>query len=98
MEKHTDNCPDFAFVEYGLLEIPEWQEEYESDSAEIVVSSARRLSVNSEEDGDDAFNKPFFDFLVEVAKGYFRTGRAPLRPVWAGVQMLDSEHLSFWKP
>jgi hypothetical protein len=98
-ETHADNCPDFTFVEYALLEVPEWQEEYESENPEVeIASGGRTVLIHLEEEGDDAYNKPLFDFLLRVTKEYFQGGRAPLRPVWAGVQMLDSEHASFWQP
>ena len=96
------NCPDFEHVEVALYEAPAWCTEYEeSRRAEIRGTEGVVWEIDVVEEGDEAFNRPFFDFLCRVL-------RAP--PVQAlirahassnvrlGVQMLDSELNTTWSP
>jgi hypothetical protein len=94
--KPPENCPDFEYVEYEQLSFEAWQEDYESDAPKVKVSSWRTITHNHSK-GDEAFNKPFFKFLVGIAEEYFRDGRCPVRATWVGVQMLDSSLIKFWK-
>ena len=93
-DTHKRNCPDFKFVGYAIVQLPEWEEEYFSDAQEVQVSESHIVSPSADE-GDEGYNKPFFDFLTEIAKEYFKDGR--VRTTWVGVQMLDSALVKFWK-
>ena len=88
------NCPDFDYVEYDLISISEWQKAYESEIAEIRISNTESLFIDHEK-GDEAFNEPFFKFLRALIADYFPSKHR--RPVWVGVQILDSSYADFWK-
>ena len=94
--KHEDNCPDFQYVGYEEIRFDEWQEEYESDQPKIKLSALRTYK-HDHDDGDEAFNEPFFEFLVDLAQNYFKLERSRIRATWIGVQMLDSALVKFWK-
>ena len=96
VSKAPENCPDFEYAEYDQLSFDEWQQEYESEVPEVKVSSWRTLTHNHNK-GDEAFNRPFFKFLVGIGEKYFRDGHCPVRATWVGVQMLDSGLIKFWK-
>jgi hypothetical protein len=88
------NCPDFTHPEYALLEFPLWREEYEIDSPMIKRHDAAIVHFKHSQ-GDETFNHPFFDFLMRVINDYYHSKRDVFRPVWAGVQILDSRWRSF---
>ena len=92
---NEQNCPDFKFVEFDLLELPEWQEEYESEKPKIKISKTKTVSPDPD-DGDEGYNEPFFNFLVAIAKDYFTGARCPATVNWVGVQVLDSGFEEFW--
>lgn len=96
--KHEDNCPDFEYVGYDEMCFDEWQEDYESEKPKVKISALRTYKHDHDGDGgDEAFNEPFFKFLVDLAQDYFKPGRSKVRATWIGVQMLDSGLVKFWK-
>src|SRR5689334_12991256 len=87
-KKHEDNCPDFEYFGWEEMSFDEWQEEYESEAPEVKISATKTYKHDHQGDGgDEAFNEPFFDFLVELAEEYFQPGRSKVRATWLGVQM-----------
>jgi len=95
---HEDNCPDFEYVGYEEMSFDEWQEEYESDEPRVKISALRIYKHDHDGDGgDEAYNEPFFTFLVDLAQEYFKPGGSKVRATWIGVQMLDSRFVKFWK-
>ena len=59
-----NNCPDFDFVEYDYMEIPEWEDEYESENPEFKTSGlVKRVNHYL---GDEVFNKIIFDYLKPI--------------------------------
>jgi hypothetical protein len=77
------NCPDFEFVEFDLLEINEWQNEYENESPRF-----ENLGVAydySHEDGDEKLNEIIFLFLEKIAIEIKNTYKQEVF-----LQMLDS--------
>ncbi|MEP2689234.1 MULTISPECIES: hypothetical protein [Maribacter] len=59
-----NNCPDFDFVEYDYMEIPEWEDEYESENPEFKTSGlVKRVNHDL---GDEVFNKIIFDYLKPI--------------------------------
>ena len=59
-----NNCPDFDFVEYDYMEIPEWEDEYESENPEFKTSGlVKRVNLDL---GDEVFNKIIFDYLKPI--------------------------------
>ena len=99
---HQDqNCPDFDHAEVAIYEAEDWSEEYESsDSPEIVGLDGIILKPDITEEGDEAFNRPFFDFLCGILRHVPPSGilsqqqRQP--DVRAGVQLLDSAFTDSW--
>jgi hypothetical protein len=83
-----NNCPDFEFVEYGIIQIPEWEEEYNLEKIEIKENAFKTFRPNIEEEGDDAYNQIFFEYLKKIAKEelYSKYKNKIL------VQMLDSQY------
>ena len=67
-----NNCPDFEYVEFDLLDIPEWQDEYESDNPEFKIGEA--IKVHDIDLGDENFNNLIFYYLrpitVELKDNY----------------------------
>jgi len=89
IEKTGMNCPDFEFVEYRLMEIEDWESEYNNEIAEIKTNSTSTKKINIEEDGDDVYNKIFFEYLCKlISKNLNQELKGKIL-----VQMLDSEYL-----
>lgn len=99
-EKDSDNCPDFIYSAFDLLQLEEWQEEYDNDSILEINVNDEIKSIDVEEEGDEAFNEVVFDYLKmllqdpklllpidDLNKGV---------PFRMGVQMLDSAYEEFW--
>jgi len=87
-------CPDFAYPEFALLEFPEWRDNYESESPMIKRHDSKIIRFKHEE-GDEVFNRPFFDFLMRMINDYYHSSRDVFRPIGSGVQILDSRCISF---
>jgi hypothetical protein len=92
----TTNCPDFSHVEFRLLKLPQWAEEYESPHPTIQRHDLRVVKL-APSDGDDAYNESFFLFLMKVSNDYYHHDSGVFRSKWAGVQILDSKFYSFWR-
>jgi len=95
-----NNCPDFAFVEYALLEFEEWIEASDApDPLRLRGADGFDIPVDPAE-GDQAFNRPFFDMLVGLMEelpalpSYHLLARD--EPFRAGVQLLASDLSRFW--
>jgi hypothetical protein len=96
--EHEENCPDFEYVGYEEISFDEWQQEYLSKTPKVKLSALHTYEHDHDGDGgDEAFNEPFFKFLVDLAQEYFKPGRSKIRATWIGVQMLDSRLVKFWK-
>lgn len=95
------NCPDFEFSEFSIYDTTDWAAKYEDESLLRIVGTHRtECTVDLEVDDDEAFNRPFFDFLCELLSG--DDARAAimasgLQPSHLGVQMLDSEYSVCWQ-
>ncbi|EMQ94991.1 hypothetical protein D778_00176 [Xanthomarina gelatinilytica] len=79
----ANNCPDFEYVEFDLLEIPELQDEYETDNPEFKINDS--IKTHDHELGDENFNQLIFEYLkpiVKEIKGNFESDFL--------LQMLDS--------
>jgi|GEM_PF-1481543 len=68
IEEASSNCPDFEFVEEDLIDIPTWRIEYEMEEevVRIINSRGREISFLIEDLGDENFNEPVFEALVEI--------------------------------
>ena len=60
------NCPDFEFVEFAPLDLPEWQNEYESSDPNFRIGNT--LISFEEENADEELNINFFSYLLPIMK------------------------------
>ena len=68
-----------------MIEIPDWGEEYEQEHPRIKIN-ALTVKKHHHEDGDDEYNKIFFDYLrVLIKKNFLPEYRGKIF-----LQMLDS--------
>jgi hypothetical protein len=66
LSETDNNCPEFQFVEFDLLELPEWQKEYESDTPLFVING---LTIKHNHDhGDEKLNELIFSYLKPIVK------------------------------
>jgi hypothetical protein len=80
------NCPDFEFVEFKLLNIDDWETEYEKKEPTILEINGNILRLNKDF-GDDEFNKPFFKWLLSI----LTTISSQLSAIEIYLQFLDSK-------
>jgi hypothetical protein len=83
LESTKNNCPDFEFVEYALLDMSIWAQEYQKDYPEFTLGGTNpfdRLDLD-----DEPINGVIFDFLKEIIIHMKPTLRFPIL-----LQMLDS--------
>jgi hypothetical protein len=78
-----NNCPDFEFVEFDLLDFPEWQEEYELESPTYKIDA--QVIVHQHDLGDAKLNELFFHFLEPLAAKIKQQRKEDIL-----LQMLDS--------
>jgi len=65
LDQSEKNCPDYEYVEYKMLEVNDWEEEYNNNP--IKISDHQNRIIEMDEDvGDDEFNEPFFNFLKHI--------------------------------
>jgi hypothetical protein len=64
LEETNNNCPDFEFVEFDVLDFPEWQDEYEAD--EPKYRTGDKVIQFTQEQGDESLNKIFFSYLLPI--------------------------------
>ena len=66
------NCPDFEYVEFDLLEMSEWENEYETDNPEFKINGS--IKTHNHDLGDENFNQLIFDYLkpivIELKENY----------------------------
>ncbi|MDO0825500.1 hypothetical protein [Desulfosporosinus nitroreducens] len=101
MGEFCNNCPDFEFASFNMVDIPEWVEEYESGEVmSIIIDDSITKEIDVEEEGDEALNEVFITFLIKVLKESERqsvfTNINRESAFRIGVQMLDSEYSEFW--
>jgi hypothetical protein len=87
LESTFNNCPDFEFVEFDLLEIESWGMEYGSSDPMFIDQSGNTYTHNHD-DGDDALNGIFFQYLEDLIKN--TRSDIPLTKIL--LQMLDSSY------
>lgn len=99
--QYCNNCPDFKYVDFSQLGFPEWVKEYnENEILNIKVNLFSTIKIDTETDGDEAFNEVLFNYLLKIAseiKNSHQFKRLNMSiPFRVGVQMLDSEYETFW--
>lgn len=77
------NCPDFEFVEFAMLDRSAWADEYESDNMSFRFENAEL--VRDETFGDEQLNRFVFNYLETLLPEIQKTFAAPVL-----LQMLDS--------
>lgn len=96
------NCPDFEYVEIALYEAPDWASEYDSAEAPRVARpDGEVVEVDLETEGDEGFNRVFFEFICDLLTGPEAASVLQSLPgpdVRVGVQMLDSNLSRSWVP
>ena len=66
LNETENNCPDFQFVEFDFLELPEWQEEYENDNPEFEING--QTIQHNHDSGDEKLNELIFSYLTPIVK------------------------------
>lgn len=93
----VENCPDYTDPEHDILDFREWSEEYEkSDVPSILTPMGETLEIDVEDAGDEAFNRPFFDFLEAMVDRLFSERSFDGAKV-VHLQFLDSELSRTWR-
>jgi hypothetical protein len=97
--RFNSNCPDFAFREWRLLELPQWQVEYEeAEPIHVRDLSGQDHVIGSE---NEAINGLTFYFLRAVLSDHLGSMQGsplfPKAPHRFGVQLLDSRFAEFWR-
>jgi hypothetical protein len=80
------NCPDFEYVEYDMLELDEWSEEYVSDEPKFSNLDKNLITIDREQ-GDEIFNEIMFKYLNELI---IRSNLKEKSRIF--LQMLDSKY------
>jgi hypothetical protein len=79
----NNNCPDFEFVEFDLHELPDWQEEYESENPTYILRGV--TTKHQPEDGDEKLNELIFNYLKPIIAKLKENNKGEFL-----LQMLDS--------
>lgn len=97
---HRDSHTFFSFkhVVVQTLHLDKWRHEYETSCSKIKLPTGKIIRLSHKGDfNDDMYNKPFYDFLVRLARRYLKRRSSLGRPMLVGVQMLDSKYVSYWR-
>jgi hypothetical protein len=85
LEQTFYNCPDFEYVEYSLIGLYDWTQEYES-GAGIWKNKTLTYKYNSDQ-GDEELNIFIYNFLKTLILEI--NGKTTLPPTF--IQFLDSK-------
>tara|TARA_R110000764_G_scaffold232047_1_gene324026 strand:- start:55 stop:894 length:840 start_codon:yes stop_codon:yes gene_type:complete len=89
--KETEhNCPDFEYVEFGLIDFEDWTNEYDSKHASWQDETGFVFKYDDEL-GDEGINNFFFIYLKSLYWAISKKHRLPDTLI----QMLDSKHYTF---
>ena len=95
----NNSCPDYDFFEFGRMDFDEWCDEIE-EAPILTIWSDAVYQVDLEEDGDEAANVIFFQWLQSIVKELEAekvfSGLNKASTFRLGVQILDSECEAFW--
>lgn len=83
LKETENNCPDFQFVEFDLLELETWQEEYENDTPEFSING--RIIEYNHYLGDEKLNEIIFGYLKPIVRRIKEKNNSDFL-----LQMLDS--------
>lgn len=62
--KANFNCPDFQFLDFGILDFPEWEEEYNKEYPIFMVDNIEIMCNHYL--GDENLNELIFNFLQPI--------------------------------
>jgi len=66
LEETQNNCPDFQFVEFDFLELPNLQEEHEKEFPQYEINGKK---IEYDHDlGDEEINEIIFNYLKPIIK------------------------------
>ncbi|MBT8409965.1 MAG: hypothetical protein KJN93_10100 [Alphaproteobacteria bacterium] len=95
------SCPDMAYFEEAVLELPHWRTLYEDEDRFTVIGQNSSHGIyDVDETGDEGLNEPVFHLLCAMARGQgVQAAAAELGDgqVQIGVQMLDSAYEALWE-
>jgi len=86
IEETQNNCPDFQFVEFDFLDLPEWQEEYENNNPEFEING-RKIEYNHNL-GEETINELIFGYLKLIIHRLKKKSDSVFL-----LQMLDSKYV-----
>jgi hypothetical protein len=85
LSETSNNCLDFEFVEFAMLDMPEWKTEYETDHPSWKGLYDEIYRYNSRQ-GDEGVNSLFFNYLKRMYKLVQEKAKIPNTLI----QILDS--------
>ncbi|MEM9672722.1 MAG: hypothetical protein AAF992_09000 [Bacteroidota bacterium] len=80
-----DNCPDFEYVEFDMIDFESWADEYESEQPGWRYRNS--IYEDNSDEGDTGLNRFFFIFMKQLIQKMNVGDTAPI----ILLQMLDSE-------
>ena len=91
IDKHlseTDNnCPDFQYVEFDILDLPEWSAEYEKEDPMYQLNDS--IIRHDHDTGDEKLNQLIFEYLKPIMIVFKKKHDFNFL-----LQMLDSEQVA----
>ncbi|MGD1895290.1 MAG: hypothetical protein ACFB15_32445 [Cyclobacteriaceae bacterium] len=85
LSETKENCPDFEYVEFNMIDFESWADEYESEQP--VWRYRNSIYQDNLDEGDAGLNRLFFIFMKELIQKMNTGGAAPI----ILLQLLDSE-------
>lgn len=64
LEKAKHNCPDFQVLDFGILDLPDWEAEYNKEYPVFMVDGIETKFNHYL--GDEKFNELIFNFLKPI--------------------------------
>lgn len=65
LEETDNNCPDFEFVEYDIIDVYDWVNEYEKENPVFLMNGNK---IFFQHESTDKFNGLVFSFLLPIVK------------------------------
>ena len=64
LQEANNNCPNFEFVEFAILDFPEWEDEYETNDPKYQRGNT--VFEFNHKDGDEKLNEIFLPYLLSI--------------------------------
>lgn len=65
LEETENNCPDFEFVEYEIIDLENWEDEYTQENPVFLMNGNK---IFFQHESTDKFNGLVFSFLLPIVK------------------------------